>query len=597
MTIQDKINEAEFPVVVTASAGTGKTYSIVNKIQHCIDTGINPLNILVFTFTVDAANELKSRIKNGQMMTVGTIHSVMLQIIRENSRKRYYVLEGGQQMKLIFDIFKEDRIDFDRFNPYMTKIGFAKNMFPDYYDLIENSPETLIEFFKDPKLFAFAIRYENEKERQHKIDFDDMTLKAYAILRDNPDVLEHRQERWKYIFVDEAQDLCPPQIEVIKLLGHKYQNLFVVGDEKQAIYGSFRASTPSYLRDFKSLYPQANEFFLPTTYRCAEKITLAGNKIASLIDKTVIDTANKSAGTIFMYPVFVSQADEAERICHDAINHFKHTQDSIRILYRTNSQSLMYQLNLIRQNIPFSINQNVSIFNTKEGRLAIAYCNFAFEWDKLSTTDRVTTLNNMRSSLLEKKLLYGAISKMKETGNDIMSGELPEGYDDLYDELVSIKKRLSEFKTISEVVNYVSGMDCIIDFSDSAYDNLIGISEFLRDCKSMDEANQMIAEVSRPRNVDKSERVIALSTVHGSKGLEADIVFLTGVADNIFPHRFGLPEEEMNLFYVGVTRARYVLYVSSFQFYGKNEFTSRKYMEIINEDFCSTAQTLLSDDF
>jgi DNA helicase-2/ATP-dependent DNA helicase PcrA len=139
MTIQQQINDSKFPIVVTASAGTGKTYSIVNKIQDCIEKGINPLNMLVFTFTVDAANELKNRIKNGQLMTVGTIHSVMYQIIRENSPKRYFVLDGGMQTKFVFNIFKENKIEYDKYSTYMGKVGFAKNMFSNYYELMKGA--------------------------------------------------------------------------------------------------------------------------------------------------------------------------------------------------------------------------------------------------------------------------------------------------------------------------------------------------------------------------------------------------------------------------------------------------------------------------
>jgi DNA helicase-2/ATP-dependent DNA helicase PcrA len=581
MTIQEKINAASLPIVVTASAGTGKTYSIVNKIQDCLNKGVNPLNILVFTFTVDAANELKNRIQNGQLMTVGTIHSVMFQIIRENSPKRYFVLDNGAQMRFVFNIFRENRIDYDRYQKYMSKIGFAKNYFTNYYDLIEEEPEILIEFFKDKKLFSFAMQYEAEKERQHKIDFDDMTLKAYQILRDNPDVLEHRQERWKYIFTDEAQDLCPPQIEIIKLLAAKYQNLFIVGDEKQAIYASFRASTPEFLQNFKRYYPQANQFFLPTTYRCAEAITIAGNKIAQFIDKTVIDTANKTPGLIDKMPLFETQADEAKTVCEMAIDAYRNTNQSIRILYRTNAQSLMFQLMLIRQNIPFSINQLNSIFNTKEGHLAIACCQLALEYDEMSIANKINVLNNIKPALNERKQIYGAIEKMKSTGMNLLSGQLGNQYEDLAWEVQELQLAVRLCRNPSDIVTYVSKMPCIMDFSDSAPDNLIGIAEFLRDCKTMQDIETMITEVSRPRDIPKDERVIHLSTIHGSKGLEADIVFLTGVTDGILPHKFGLSEEELNLFYVGATRARNILHVSGFRYFGNNEYTSHCYMEII----------------
>lgn len=583
MSIIDEINNTPISggIVVTASAGTGKTYSIVSKIQHCIDNGVNPLNILVFSFTVDAANELKSRIKNGELMTVGTIHSVMYQIIRENSRKRYFVLDNGAQTKFVFNIFKENKIDYDRYSSYMSKVGFAKNFFTNYYELLDEQPEVLMEFFKDQKLFGFAVQYELEKERCHKIDLDDMQLKAYQILRDNQDVLAHRQERWKYIFVDEAQDLCNPQADIIKLLAAKYQNLFIVGDEKQAIYGSFRASSPEFMQNFKHYFPQANEFFLPTTYRCAQSITDAGNRIAGYIDKSCIDTANKSTGKVEKLQPFYSQAQEAETICDMAIKYLRTTNKSIRILYRTNAQSLMYQLFLIRNNVPFAINQNVSLFNTKEGRLAIACCQFVYEYDSMTSVAKAGVLNNIRPALTERRAIYGAVGIMKKDDCDIMNKRLGYQYDNLTAELEALRFELSRLQSPRDIVAFVAKMDCIVDFSDAAYDNLIGIAEFLRDCKTMQDVDDMIAEISRPRNVPKDERVIHLSTIHGSKGLEADVVFLTGVVDNVLPHKFGVELEELNLWYVGVTRAREELYISGFRNFGKNEYTSFKYMEMI----------------
>lgn len=580
MTIQEKINDAAFPIIVTASAGTGKTYSLVNKIQDCLQKGMNPLNMLVFTFTVDAANELKNRILGSQLMTVGTIHSVILQIIRENSPKRYFVLDNGAQTKFVFRIFKDNSIDYDRYNTYMSKIGFAKNYFTDYYDLLENSPEFLTEFFKDSKLSSFAMQYEAEKERCHKIDFDDFTLKAYNILKNNPEVLARCQERWQYIFVDEAQDLCPPQIDIIKLLAARYQNLFVVGDVKQAIYG-FRASTPAFIENFKVYYPQATQFFLPTTYRCAAAITQAGNRIAQFIDKTVIDTANKEPGIINKIAPYETQAEEAERVCDMAIDAYKNTDQSIRILYRTNAQSLTFQLELIRHNIPFSINQNISIFNTREGRLATACCRLALEYDNLSTASKTDVINNIKPALYHRRQVYGAIKAMKETGKDLMLDELGGQYQNLMYEVEDLRSDLRLCKDPAEIVAYVSRLNCFADMLDSAQDNLTGISEFLRGCKTMQEVDAMIAEVSRPRDVPKDERVIHLSTIHGSKGLEADIVFLTGVADNILPHKLCTPAEELNLFYVGVTRARNILHVSGFKHFGANKYTTHHYMEII----------------
>lgn len=239
MSIIDEINNAPMSggICITASAGTGKTFALVNKISRCVKDGVNPVNILAFCFTVDAANELKNRISDGSLMTIGTIHSVAFSIIREHGKKRYFVLENGMQQKFIFDIFKELKIDFDKYGKYMSIIDLAKNMFPDYYELLEDNSEIITTFYNhDNKLISFARELESKKEKQHKIMFSDMQLKAYILLRDNPNILDNRQERWKYIFLDEAQDASNVDVAVIMLLAEKYKQLFVVGDIKQKIF-------------------------------------------------------------------------------------------------------------------------------------------------------------------------------------------------------------------------------------------------------------------------------------------------------------------------------------------------------------------------
>ena len=590
MSIMDEINKAPISggIAVTASAGTGKTYSLTKKIEDCVAKGINPINMLVFTFTTDAANELKKRIGNaGSLMTVGTIHSVMLQIIREHGKKRYYVLDAGGQLRFAFDILKDLKMDFDRANRYLGAIGFAKNKFTDYYDLLENSPEFLEEFFGDKNLFSFALEYERKKEHCHKIDFDDMTLKAFEILNNNPSILDNRQERWKYIFVDEAQDLCPPQTDVIKLLARKYKNLFIVGDEKQAIYGSFRASSPEFLKNFKKEYPDATIFNLPTTYRCCDAVCKAGNKIAQYIDKTIIDTANTELGSLITLSPFVNQRDEAGDICDKAIAEFNAGR-SVKILYRTNAQSLVYQQIMLQENIPFSINQNTSIFQTKEAKLALACCSLAFEYDSLIQTSKISCLMNLKPLLNNKWGLYAITRKMKEADMCPFKNENKFMDDaktaDTLMEIKYLRERFTELKTIQDVFHYVAKVveeSDENDFSDSAYDNLIGIEEFAAPCKNMQELNQFIEAISRPRLLADGERAISLSTIHGSKGLEADVVFLTGVVDGLLPHKNGEDEEELNLFYVGVTRAKSELYVSGFMQFGRNTYEKFSYTGII----------------
>ena len=336
------------------------------------------------------------------------------------------------------------------------------------------------------------------------------------------------------------------------------------------------------ITNFKHYYPSASVFNLPTTYRCARAICEAGNRIAEKIDQTVINTANKSAGKIVKLPIFDTQSDEAEFVCKQAIKIFKGTSQTIKILYRTNAQSVMFQLFLIRQNIPFSINQNNSIFNTKEAKLAISCCRFVTEYNNLDIDSKANTINDMRPLLspYSKKLLYGTLADMRKSETDVLAGELGRKHEPVLNDLEDIMEMLAGKKPM-QIVNAISKMDCMKDFSDSAGDNLIGIAEFLKYCKNMTEIDSLIAEISRPRCVPAGERVISLSTVHGSKGLEADNVFVTGLSDDIFPHVLGTKSEELNLAYVAITRAREALYLSGFNSFGSNTYDKHSYMEMI----------------
>lgn len=582
--IQERLLNASLPIVVRASAGTGKTYTLVNKVNSLIDSGINPANILAFTFTVDSAGDLKKRISQAELMTVGTIHSVMLQIIREHSPKRYYVIDNGRQQAMVYKLFKEMKIDFDKYGKYMGLIDLAKNTFTDYYDLLSNNSEHLNQFFGENGLTMFARSYEKEKERCHKIDFSDFVLKAYWLLKDNPNILDSRQERWKYIFVDEAQDLCVPQIDIIKLLGEKYRNIFIVGDFKQGIY-QFRNSTSEYLENFTKIYPEANEFVLPTTYRCSHAVCQAGNKVAHHIDKSVINTNNPAAGQVMKNTTYETQHDEADAVCQAAIDEFN-AGKSVRILYRTNAQSLVYQTNLITAGVPFSISQAGSIFNSREVRLALACCKLAHEYHDLPISEKADIIKQLNLILRNKWEAYGLARTMTKLDECPLTS--PASYPDhrgIIDEIISFRDSLNT-KTPSQIFFMVAGLievnERLMDtLSNNSVDNLLGLSEFVSGCKNMKEIDALIEQIQRPRTLLPGERAISLSTIHGAKGLEADVIYLTGVADGLFPHSMSERGDELNLLYVGVTRARESLHISGFKQYGNREFDSHSFAGII----------------
>ena len=224
-------------ILVKASAGTGKTYCLVERIKALVDMGVDPKLILAFSFTVDAAQNIRQRVTDGDLMTIGTIHSVSYRIIREYGEKSYYVLDSFALSSFVFDIFKKSKIEYSKYNQYMARIDLAKNIYVNYYSLVKNNGIELRKFFgNDLKLMSFAKEFESRKESQHKITFSDMQLKAYCLLTEKPNILSLVHERWKYIFLDEAQDASNVDIALVNILANKYKQLFVVGDIKQKIF-------------------------------------------------------------------------------------------------------------------------------------------------------------------------------------------------------------------------------------------------------------------------------------------------------------------------------------------------------------------------
>lgn len=339
------------------------------------------------------------------------------------------------------------------------------------------------------------------------------------------------------------------------------------------------------ITNFKQYYPNASTFNLPTTYRCAREITRISNLIAARIDGSHIDTANQNEGKIQIFAPFESQREEAYNISAMAIDKFRQNK-TVRILYRTNAQSLTFQQIMLQENIPYSINQTTSIFYTKEAKTAIACCELAFEYDKLTLEMKIACLKNLRPLIANKFELYALTKKMQELTADCFANPYPFHNDSkterIIDELIELKETFSRCQSISDVFNFVGKIYKDDDsFSDNAEDNLIGIAEFASECKSLGELNQLIDQISKPRLLAPGEKAISLSTIHGAKGLENSVVFITGIVNDCFPHKNGENAEELNLFYVAITRAKSELYLSSFLSFGRKEYSGTTYIDMI----------------
>lgn len=574
--VLEQVLKSDFPIKINASAGSGKSFTLVEKIRNMLQNGINPTNIMACTFTKDAAEELKTRIKS-DLVDAGTIHSLMWRIIRNHSDFRWFIVKDSEINQMAFAVCKESKLPYNRVSKYLQEIGFFKNGFIDYYAKLDlnNIP------FSEPDVYMFAAEYAKIMKHRHKLDFDDMILYAYDILKNNPEILSFYQELWKYILVDEAQDLSPSQSAVIALLSEKYGQLLLVGDQKQNIYKSFRNSSADYFINAEKRYPNMRLFTLPKTYRCSVSVTDKANIVSKLIDGSTIEPVSNNAGKVVVMPVFKTFKDEADAVSEKAIEIFRNTDESIRILFRTNAQSLHFQIKLLRENIPFSSRSEHTIFNRTDVKVGMGAFWFANHFPELSHQEKYDAIRNMRYLVDgDTRCWHKFAYKFKKSKLDPLKNRLEyHDWERYVNALADVKKQYKG-KSPSEVLTEVSEMPFVDRVGDT--DNLIGVAEFFSDCETYQDMKDLIEEISKPRLIPKGERAIMLTTIHGSKGLEADNVFVVGAADGLLPLSSGDEDEEFRLFYVAITRAKDNLFVSGSVNYGKKALDGFSYMDIID---------------
>lgn len=577
--VLQNILDSPFPIVIKSSAGSGKTHSLIEKIKHMVEVNnINPANIMCCTFTQDAAMELKQRLPYScSNVTAGTMHSILFDVVKKHHGKSWYVADNVVQQQIAFSICKEHKMNFDKIYKWLNDICYLKATNVDYYKKLVDGDLPL-----DNKANAFANEYWNECKKRHKLDFGDMLLYAYEVFIDKPKVLEMYQEQWKYILADECQDLSNIQAKIIELLSEKYCNLLVVGDLKQSIY-SFNGSQMQFFERIQDKFHDANMFELPKTYRCARKITCAGNKIARMIDGSKIETVVDADGEIIIPEIFQTNIQEVDYISALAIKLYKTTNKSIRIIFRTNAQSLGFQIKMIDADIPFSSNFQNNIFNRKEIKIGLALYSFVSEFSEMTIYDKIEVLKLLKYLVDEDSAVgwHNFMWEIKKIKKCPMQN--PYLYDKYLDKITVLKilETNNLGNSLSELLGIIVDKKLLDEVSDNARDNLLGVADFVSNCKNMSEVKELIEKISRPKTAVKTERVISLSTIHGSKGLESDVVFVTGIADGLFPLKSGEPEEELRLFYVAVTRAKETLYLTGSNSFGKRLFDSHSYIDFL----------------
>ena len=615
----EAVEHVDGPCLVMAGAGSGKTKVLTTRIINLIEEGINDYNILAITFTNKAAAEMRDRVRNmyGDVRSfIGTFHSLGLRIIRENYElcglfNNFNIIDSDDVLSIIKKIMKNNNIDPKKFSPYAirNKISFIKN------ELLSDAE--LDKFFNtefDKMVKNIYFKYQSILAESNVVDFDDLLAKPVILFREHKDILEKYQERYKYILVDEYQDTNPVQYKLTKLLANKYKNIFVVGDMNQSIYG-FRQADYKNIVNFEKDYKDCKVIKLEENYRSTNNILNAANSVIAN-NKERKDLRLWSEHGDGVKVKYIRSYDERHEVTI-VINEIKkllengyHRKD-IAILYRTNAQSRVVEEGMLSNNIPYRVVGAYYFYNRKEIKDLIAYLRLIYNThDEISlrriinvpkrgigeaaikTLESTALLNNtsMFESLSTKKEL-----EFKELIEDLIKDSNSMSLTELIDSIME-KTHMKEELELDKSLDSELRLDNLMEFksitaSFEEKEGCVNLGDFLNEIS-------LIADLSEHKESDDE---VTLMTIHSAKGLEFTVVFLIGMEEGIFPHANSLLEdngleEERRLCYVGITRAKEILYLTNSKrrmLYGKDTMNSpSRFIDEIKSDYIERIDTI-----
>ena len=628
----DKLNEQQLeavkhidgPCLVIAGAGSGKTKVLTTRIAYLLEQGISDTNILAITFTNKAAKEMRERLNvlvPNNHVFVGTFHSFGLKIIRENvdklgMNKNFTILDSDDVLSLIKKIMKEKNIDVKEVSPYFVrnKISFIKNEFL--------SDAEIDKFFNTPvekKVIEIYHDYDRMLKKNNSVDFDDLLKLPVELFKKDSEVLEHYQEHYKYILIDEYQDTNEVQYKLSRMLASKYKNIFVVGDPSQSIYG-FRGANFRNILDFEKNFKGTKVVKLEQNYRSTKNILDAANSVIKnnkeRKDLDLYSTLGDGCKHKYMRSYDEKHeialiVDEIKKLLNEG-----YTYQDIAIFYRTNAQSRNVEEVLLKHSFPYKVVGSYYFYNRKEIKDLLCYLRLINNTnDDVSLRRVINTpkrkIGNKSIEDLEKRAddlgcsMFDAIDFGKELEfkniilelqRDALNLSLTELIDDVLDKS-GLKRELENEKSLDSELRLENLMEFkSITASYEARTGSVNLNDFLEEIS-------LIADISEHQDDDN---VITLMTLHSAKGLEFPVVFIIGMEEGIFPHQNAFIEgdagieEERRLCYVGFTRAKERLYLTNAKkrmLYGKtNTNAPSRFISEIQGDVLETLSSSVKEE-
>ncbi|MEK7550594.1 MAG: UvrD-helicase domain-containing protein [Patescibacteria group bacterium] len=528
------------PLLVLAGAGSGKTKVLTHRVAYLIQKKIiKPENALLLTFTNKAATEMKGRIGNISLGFAGTFHGFCAKILRIDGKYigvpiNFIIYDDSDQKDAVKQILEKLNLSTDKYNPVaiLNGISEAKNQMlspSEYNDFIRSGWQEVI-----AKVYG---EYEKMLKDIGALDFDDLLIKTVELFKKDSEVLSKWQKQLTHIFVDEWQDTNKIQYTLTKLLVGKNRNITTVGDASQSIY-SWRGADYRNINNLVKDYPDIKIVNLEQNYRSTQNILDAANLVISKNTSHPILklwTEKKSGAKIKLFAAR-NGFDEADFVV-DEINHFKNYSD-IAVLYRTNAQSRVLEEAFLHAGIPYVLVGGTRFYDRKEIKDVISYIKY---------------LVNPKDSVSRKRIEKIGIRRFEKL-NDITS---IEGIDTLgiLDIVIQKTDYLSLFKKESEE-------------NIQRLENIKELRSVATESPNIDDFLENVALVESTKHpINQSTNVVTLMTLHAAKGLEFPTVFIVGMEEGLFPHSRSLMdssqlEEERRLAYVGITRAKDVLYLT-----------------------------------
>ncbi len=616
---KEAVLHTEGPLLILAGAGSGKTRVLTHRIAHLVrDKNVDPWNILAITFTNKAAKEMKERIETlvgeaaTQSMWVSTFHSMCVRILRRDIHllgygKWFTIYDTSDQKALLRQIIKN--LDYNEktfpVGSVLGEISAQKNeaKSPEEFAKVAGDDFRLVRVAK-----VYAM-YQQQLKENNALDFDDLLMKVYELFKNHPEVLKFYQDKFKYIHVDEYQDTNTVQYYMVRLLAGDVQNLCVVGDDDQSIYG-WRGADIRNILDFERDFKGSKAIRLEQNYRSTGTILDAANAVVSLNTKRKAKklwTENKQGSAIDIVKT-QNEYKEAEYIAgqirKDVMARERQFSD-FAVLYRTNAQSRVLEEKMVSSSIPYRLLGGTRFYERKEIKDLLAYLRVIANTEDDIAVQRVinvpkrgigaTTVDRIAQYGLEQGIgFYETGRHSKELG---VVGNAPGT------KVVNFITMMDRFRTLAPMTGIKELVDDIIDtigyydylkqqYSEDAEDRISNIGELISKVvnyeNTAEEPNlaeflEEVTLVADIDNYDENSNSVVLMTLHSAKGLEFPVVFMPGLEEGLFPSSMSMNdgedglEEERRLCYVGITRAReqlYMLHAECRRTYGRIQYAA-----------------------